>query len=389
MLKKGLKAVFLRECRQMMSRPLYIFGSIFVMAFCCLFYLSMLNEGVPQKLPVGIVDCDHTNISRMIKREVDAGQAVRVVAEYANYTEAREAMQRGEIYAFMYIPENLYSDLLSFKRPTITLYANSAYTLGGTLAYKQLMTMANLASGAVQREVMRGRGYRDYQIMPIIQPIVVDTHILGNPWVNYSVYLSTTILPGTLGLMVLLLSVFSLTHELKIQTAKGWLSAADNNMAVAIIGKMLPYTILFSIMGWAMNVVMFKVMHFPMSGSFIFLNVAMVAYIIAMQSVAVFAVELLPMPGVAISICSLYGTLCYTLSGFSYPVEAMLSPFQALTWLVPLRHYYMITIDQMLMGLPVTQSFFRFAILMAAVLITIPAAGRLRKAALNPDYIGE
>lgn len=388
-MKPGFIAVVRRELRQMMIRPVYIFGSVAALAFCCVFYLTLLGEGLPEKLPVGVVDMDHSSISRLIRRELDAGQTVRVVAEYADYSDAREAMQRGEIYAFIYLPSGLYEDLLSFARPTVTLYANSAYTLGGTLAFKQLMTMANLASGAVQREVMRGRGMSDVQIMPVIQPVVVDTHILGNPWVNYSVYLSTTILPGTLGLMVLLLSAFSMTHELKSHTARHWLRTSGDSVVVAVAGKMLPYTVVFTVLGLALNILLFRVLHFPMQGSLAFLCLSLTAYIIAMQAVAVLIVSLLPMPGLAISLCSLYGTLCFTLSGFSYPVEAMLPPLQSLTWLVPLRHYYMITVDQMLMGLTVSHSCFRLAILLAAVLVPMPFIPRLRKALTDPDFIGE
>jgi len=384
-----LIAVAKRELWQMMSRPLYVFGSVIVMSFCCLFYLTLLDEGLPEKLPVGVVDCDHTPVSRMLRRELDAGQGVKVVAEYSDYTAARKALQRGDIYAFLYIPERFYADILSFRRPTMTLYANSAYTLGGTLAYKQLMTLANLASGAVQREVLRGRGMRDEQIMPVIQPVVVDTHILGNPWVNYSVYLSTTILPGTLGLMVLLLSAFSMTHEIKMRTSRQWMETAGGNLLTALAGKLLPYSVLFSVLGWAMNVLLFRVLHFPMPGSFWFMGVAVAAYVLAMQAVAVLIVGALPMPGLAISICSLYGTLCFTLAGFSYPVEAMLPVFRAFTWIVPLRHYYMITVDQMLMGLPVAESFVSLAILLSAMLVPLPLYGRLKRSFMNPGAVGE
>lgn len=385
----SLKAVFFRELRQMFARPGYPFVAVLGMAFCCLFFLTVMDEGLPQRLPVGIVDYDGSSIARMLKREVDAGQSVRVVAEYASYTDARQAMQRGEIYAFLVIPENLYGDLLSYKRPTLTLYANSAYTLGGTLTYRQLTTMANLVSAAVQREVLRSRGYRDDQIMALIQPIVLDTHAIGNPWVNYSVYLSSTLLPGLLGMIVLMLSAFSMTHELKMRTSPDWLQAAGDHVPTAVLGKMLPYTILFTVLGWAMNVLMYKVMHFPLAGSFLFLCLATAAYVVAMQAVAVIVVSWLPTPGLAVSLCALYSTLSLTLSGFSYPVEAMLPPFQALTWLVPLRHYYLITVDQTLLGLPVAKSCLRLAILLAAVLLPLPLSGRLKKAMSDPEFIGD
>ncbi|MBR1929843.1 MAG: ABC transporter permease [Paludibacteraceae bacterium] len=382
---KSYRLVFARELREMLSRPLYVFGSVGVMLACCVFFLTLMNEGLPERLPVGIVDMDQSTISRMVRRELDAGQQVQVIKEYANYTEAREALQNAEIYAFLYLPANMYSDLLAFKRPTITLYANSAYTLGGTLAYKQLLTMANLASGAIQRQVMRGRGMKDDQIMPVIQPIVVDTHILGNPWVNYSVYLCTTLLPGTLGMMILMLTSFSLLHEFKKGTEKEWLRTGNNNIIIAAIGKLSPYWILFIIMAWAINILMFKALHFPMAGSFWYLCVAEGLYLMAMQGVSLFIVSCVPASGLGISLSGLYSTLAFTMAGFSYPVETMLSVFQALSTLFPLRHYYLITIDQMLMGLPISHSLLETAYLMCFVVVALVMSLRLKSIIVSEE----
>lgn len=382
----GLIAVFRRECRQMMSRPIYIFSSFVVMAVSCVFFLTVMNEGLPERLPVGIVDHDHTSISRMVRRELDAGQMVEIVQEYADYTEARQAMQRGEIYSFIELPEGMYSDILAQKRPCITIYTNDAYLLGGMLSYRQLMTIANLSSGAMQREILRKKGMREEVFMPVIQPIVIDSHLLGNPWANYPVYLATTILPGILGLMVLVLCLYSLMREMKGGSSEALMQIAGGNVHAAIIGKMLPYTIIFVMLGWGLNVVLFKFMHFPMNGSFAFMCVAIAAYILALQAIAVFLAEIVPVPRVAICLGVLYGVLAFSLSGFTYPVEYMLPAIQAWAQCFPLRHYYMLTVDQMLMGLPWQASYLRLCILLATVLLPICFAWRLKKAYLYRNY---
>ncbi|MCM1034646.1 MAG: ABC transporter permease [Paludibacter sp.] len=383
---KTLIAVVRRELQQMQSRPIYLFSSVVVMIFSCVFFLTLMNEGIPQKLPIGIVDHDQTYISRMVRREIDAGQAVNVIAEYANYTEAREAMQRGEIYAFVELPANMYSDMLAMKRPTVAIYANNAYLLGGMLSYRQLMTIVNLASGAMQREVMRGRGMRDSDIMPLIQPVVIDTHMLGNPWANYPIYLATTILPGILGLMVLTLCAFAITHELKTGTSKEWLATAGNSIFVAVSGKMLPYTILFTLLGWLMNIAMFGILHFPMNGSLLFLCLSTLIYVIAMQAAAIVITSCVPVPRMAVCLCVLYGVLAFSLSGFTYPVESMKPAFQAWSYLVPLRYYYLITVDQMLMGLSAAKSCLWLALMGAAVILPIPLSHRLKNALLYRNF---
>lgn len=69
----------------------------------------------------------------------------------------------------------------------------------------------------------QAKGYTEAQIMGQLQPIVIDTHPIGNPWLNYSVYLNNTVLPGIIQLMVFLVTVFSIGTEIKYSTSRKWL----------------------------------------------------------------------------------------------------------------------------------------------------------------------
>lgn len=46
--------------------------------------------------------------------------------------------------------------------------------------------------------------------MAFLQPIVIDTHPLNNPWLNYSVYLCNTFAPGVLMLLIFMITVYSI-----------------------------------------------------------------------------------------------------------------------------------------------------------------------------------
>ena len=58
-----------------------------------LFFTSLLDEGVPQEMPVGVVDLDNTSTSRALIRRLDGMQSSHVVAHYTSVAEARKAMQ--------------------------------------------------------------------------------------------------------------------------------------------------------------------------------------------------------------------------------------------------------------------------------------------------------
>ena len=375
-----------RELNRLIKQPVYFFSSIVVMFVSCIFFLTLFDTGAPQRVPIGIVDHDASSISRRVAHELEATQSVTVEAVYATYEEARLAMQQGKIYAFLLVPDRFYADLAAFKHPTLTFYVNNAYMVGGNTGYKQLLTVMNLASGAFQREVLRKKGMAEHLIMKRIQPIAIDAHFIGNPTANYPVFLLGVILPGILGLVVLMITVYSIGGELKWKTSREWLRAADGNFTIAMLGKLIPLLVLYAALGISLNILLFRVFHFPVNGSILILNLGMVMYIFAMQSLAVTFIGLLPVMRDALSVSALYGMLSFSLSGFTYPVMGMLPWVRSCSYLFPLRHYYLLYVSEALLGSNVADSMLFIGGLMAFIVLQFLIAPRLHRALWFQNY---
>lgn len=81
-LKENIKALFTlmnREVRRLSSRRIYWFTMILAPAFCFFFFADLLKQGLPTKLPVAVVDEDHTAMSRQLARSLDAFAQTGVV----------------------------------------------------------------------------------------------------------------------------------------------------------------------------------------------------------------------------------------------------------------------------------------------------------------------
>ena len=76
-------------------------------------------------MPVGIVDQDNSATSRQLVHKLDAFQTTKVVAHYENMAEARHAIQKNEIYAFLLIPDGTEAGLMAQKQPKISFYYSS------------------------------------------------------------------------------------------------------------------------------------------------------------------------------------------------------------------------------------------------------------------------
>lgn len=378
--------VLLRELRRMVSRPLYLAASVGAFLVSMFFFMTLMQRGAAELMPVAVVDLDQTTISRRLIHEMQATPSVDIQLITSSYQEAREAMQRGKVYGIFVIPADFYRHLASFKRPRVDFYITNAYTVGGNTAYKQMLTLANLVSGAFQREVLRKKGMTDEMIMRRIQPITVEGHMIANPWGNYMIYLVSVVLPGILGVIALILTVFAVGYELKSRSSKEWLAAAGGNYTVAMIGKLIPYTVLYLTLGVVCYMMLFTVAGFPVLGSHWRLLFGLLLFIMAMEMMGIVLIGCMPRLRDALSVGALYSMLGFSLSGFTYPTMGMMSFVQALSNIEPLRHYYIIYVNEALMGAPFSNSIPAALALVAFSLPALCVAPRLHHALKYQNY---
>ena len=78
-----------RECRRLVSRPLYLFCMVIAPLFCYIFFTTLMDSGLPTDMPVGVVDQDMSATSRQLIRNLDAFEQTAVVAQSAGRTAAQ------------------------------------------------------------------------------------------------------------------------------------------------------------------------------------------------------------------------------------------------------------------------------------------------------------
>lgn len=134
-------------------------------AFCYVFFTTLMASGLPTDLPVGAVDLDNSNTSRKLLRNLDAFSQTGIVEQYNSVNEARHAMQQGKIYGFFYIPAHLSAEAQSQRQPTLSFYTNNSYLIAGSLLFKDMKMMGELASGSAARSVLYAKGATESQAM--------------------------------------------------------------------------------------------------------------------------------------------------------------------------------------------------------------------------------
>ncbi len=383
----NIRNIAKREMSRLVSRPVYFFCMLFAPVISVVFLITLMREGLPKDLPIAVVDMDNTATSRNLIRQLDAFEQTEVVIKTMSFTEARQEMQKGEAYGIFYIPENFSVEATTGKQPILSFYTNGSYLVAASLLFRDMKTVSVLAGAAVGLQTGTAKGLTDDQIMGQLQPIVIDTHSIGNPWLNYSVYLNNTVLPGILELLIFMITVFSIGTEIKYSTSRRWLQTGGNSLTVSLIGKLLPHTVIFTGVGFMMCAVLYGYNAFPLNSGWGPMLAAMFLLVISSQAVGVFMIGVLPTLRLGLSFACLFGMLAFSIVGFSFPVQEMYPPIQALAELFPLRHYFLIYIDQALNGRDIVYSWSEYVWLSGFLILPLLIGRNLKNALLYFRYI--
>lgn len=376
-----------REIGIIVSTPVYLLCMVVLPLFVMIFFTTLMQQGQPNKMPVGIVDLDNTTTTRSMTRKLDAFQNTNVVAYYNSVDEARQAIQENKIYGFMYFPKGTTDKLLASRQPKISFYYTYTSLTAGALLYKDLKTIATLGSAGVGSKTMSAKGFTDKQIKTFLQPIAIDMHAVRNPWTNYNFYLTTMLVPGCMMLFIFLITPYSFSTELKFNRAKKLLAISGENTWTMLLGKLLPQTLIFLVMFYIYSFYTYGLLGFPHEGGTWHILLLGLLAVTASQGFGAFMFGLIPSLRMSMSTCSLWAVLSFSLVGTAFPVFAMDAPLEGIAQLFPLRHYFRIYQTSVFNDFPLSYVWINVVVMIVFSLLPVLVAGNIRKAMREYKYI--
>ncbi len=382
-----LTASLKRGVQTLVKRPIYLMMMVVVPVAVAFFFLDLMREGLPLKAPVGVVDLDRSTLSRQTIRTLGSSELIDIVADQESFHDALDKVRRGETFGFFYIPQDFEKETVAGRTPTLSFYSNMTYFVPGTLTFKGFKTTAvTVTAGVVSTELVSA-GLNSSTVGSLIQPVAVQEHPIGNPWMNYSIYLSNSFIPGVVSLLVMMVTVFTIMQEIKTGSSRQWLSTAGNSMVVALTGKLLPQTIIFTLVGWGCLAMINMWGCLPLNCPTWHLLLAMFLLVVASQGFAALIAEIVPNFRLALSGVSLIGILSFSIAAFSFPVASMYGGIAIFSYMLPVRWYFLAYCDQALNGIPLFYSRWYYIIMILFGLLPLLGLRRLRRLCLGPVYL--
>ena len=373
--------------RSLCSRKVYLALLIVVPLTFTFFFINMMDEGVAEKVPSAVVDLDQSELSRKVIRNLSSSQLTAIDHKVESFHEAVGEVRRGEIYGFFMIPADFQRDAIGGRTPTITYYCNMTYFVPGTLAFKGFKTTAVTTVGGLVQTTLVSTGVNESSATALVNPVAIQQQGIGNPWMNYNYYLTSSFVPGIIALIVAIVAAYSICDEMKRGTSPEWLRRSGGSVLIALTGKLAPQAVIAIAVGLLCQASMYGFSHFPMHCPAWYIILAMVLMVLASQAFAVIVCSAIPNLRLAVSTCSLCGILAFSLAAFSFPVEQMYPAVGIFSYILPVRYYFLIYIDQALNGIPLYFSRFYYIALLMFPLLSFIGLPRLKKHLRKPFYI--
>lgn len=380
------KAVLWRELGRIRRQPIYPTIMIILPLFSFLLLALIFSKGVPENIPIAVLDRDNSTLSRKLTSMINATPTADVSYMIQSMSEGEQMMKEGRIEAIVAIPRNMEKNVYSNTQTHIIGYINGLNLSANGLLNKDIQTAVTTFSTGIQIQMLTKKGLSEKQAYSQAMPIYFDKHVLFNPYINYGYYLLPSFMPMMLMIFALLITIFAIGSELKSGTAGEWFATAGGRTSAALLGKLLPSIVVMLLLLLTMNTIMFKWIGVPLNGNALMLTLSGVLFVLAYQSIGVLIISVLSNLRLSLSIGGGYSVLAFTFSGLTFPLMAMDWYIQALSTVFPFTFYTKIFVDQAMRGAPVQYSMISMGVLLFFVVAPLLCMPRLKRVATNETY---
>ncbi|MEG0656020.1 MAG: ABC transporter permease [Mucinivorans sp.] len=385
-----MRKSILREIRRFGSDKTLLIITIVIPVILAVLYVAMFAAGTAYNLPIAIVDQDNTPTSRQLTSMITASPTSFVAHRSSTINDAKQSMATGVVDAIVYIPQNFESEILSGNQAEVAAWIDGTYITRSSLVERDLKTMLAAFNIGVGTQMLTSGGMSQGQALMAAYPVVIDKHVLFNPYSSYAYYLLPGLMPLVLIIMVALTTAYVVGSEFRYGTAREWIDTANGSISRALTAKLAPYLLIFIVISIFMNTLLYQFLGLPLRASSIgILFVGNVFLILSYMSLAVIFVALTSNMRFALSISGAYTIAAFTFAGLTFPHLAM---YDIMAWaanLFPMTFFMDLFIEQGIKGAPLARSLGDIAAMGGFTLLVIPFLKMLHRKALGDKYYGK
>ncbi|ENG8026747.1 ABC transporter permease [Vibrio parahaemolyticus] len=318
---------------------------------------GVFSAGIARDLPIGVVDLQHSQLSRKLIQTLDASSTLSVDYYYTSANEAKNAMIEGDIYAFAVIPSKFDQDILLHRQPQLSVFFNSQYLLVAKLINSavaqaqgyfdaQVQVMGNLAKGNTTTLSALGQAV----------PVSTQITALFNRNTNYAQFLVTAIVPAIWQICIVVSTILILAAHFRIYGGKNGFEFLGNKPHTKLSAILSQYIPVFMLQGALFLYWFYVLLDWPMEGSLVIMLLAQFVTVVACIIMGALFFFLSMDPARAMSFAGAFTAPSFAFMGITFPVSDMNTLAHAWRSLLPITHYIEVQVGQASYGASAAQS---------------------------------
>ena len=159
-----------------------------------LFYSMPYSTEIIKDAPIGVVDYDRSNLSRIFTRNLNTSDSVEVISTPISKQEAEKQFFKNQIRGFVIIPKDFEKDILRGQQSTVELFADSGYVIIYKAVYGATIQVATTLGAKIEVGKLMKKGMPKQVAIALKQPFEFVQIPLYNAAGGYETYVYPSIL---------------------------------------------------------------------------------------------------------------------------------------------------------------------------------------------------
>ena len=346
---KALSGAFLDELLSI-KKSFYKLSLITILPLLCFgLIIGIFYGGVLRNIPVIAVDNDKSKFSEKLLFNIQSSPTIDIKYRLNSLKKASDILKQGSAYGIIVVPKNFMRDTLMQKQPKVTVMLNTQYILIGKMLTSAFMGSVMQSAAEVEYVKNLTTLQNPHATLNSVAPIKLQVTPFFNTYQNYFLFLVSAILPAIWQIFIVVATIVS--FGLLFKSGKEYEFFSGGFIEMKIIGKLLPYTFAYLLIGILFLYYIYGVLGWAFQGSFTLVFFAMFLSVVAYQGVALLFFVTGFDYARSLSLGAVYTAPAFAFLGVTFPIYNM-NEF-ALLWrdLLPISHYMEIQISQANYGL--------------------------------------
>jgi ABC-2 type transport system permease protein len=300
-------------------------------------YSYIYSHEIITKIPIAVVDQDHSQITHTITRMVNSSQQVKIDYTATSLLEAENLFKSGKIKGIILLPKGFTRNLQRGEVPSISVYCDASYML----YYKQFLTSVTASMGTYNAQIeinkLMAGGTPQKQAVASRRPIDTISVPLFNIVSGYATFVMPAVfLIAIQTLQISAMGVLGGTQRERKSFIKlyPFIKKPLGTIPV-LLGRSGAY-LLISILLMLIQVgLVMKIFKFPQRGNPFEIFVFLIPFIFSVTFLGIFLMNFFKKREDAIMIVTIFSIPSLFLCGVSWPTLAFPEWIKVVSYLFP------------------------------------------------------